>query len=260
MSDKGAIGVRKNLSIYDETHPIDKKVIVVGNSPTVLDEEYGEIIDNYDIVIRVNRCITEGYEKYIGKRIDIWATTRTNSIENWVPENYKDIQYLWTRTKKPKPGSTFLKLPKDFPNFGERYIMYKNQKWWSNVEPFLKPFNLKYELDTGLITIITACRFFKDVTVHGFTFGTQSKDETNIAGYYRDSEVDEDGKHPEDKYWFSKFNRQWAKEKNKRRQILQTLIEEGIPEKNKEDKHGFSFKVNPIKILNRNEIFENKEK
>tara|TARA_B100001778_G_scaffold66610_1_gene52428 strand:+ start:2484 stop:3254 length:771 start_codon:yes stop_codon:yes gene_type:complete len=247
MSDK---------TIYDVRHPIDKKVIVVGNSPSILKKEYGEIIDSYDIVIRVNRCITQGYEKHIGKKIDIWATTRTDSIKSWVPENYKDIQYLWTRTKKPKPGSNFLKLPKDFPNYGGRYIMYKNQKWWSNVEPFLKPFNLKQELDTGLITILTACRFFNDVTVHGFTFGTQSDDETNISGYYRDLEVDEDGKHPEDKWWFSKFNLKWAKEKNKRRQILQTLIKEGIPMKNKEDKHGFPFEAKPVKILNRNEIFD----
>ena len=255
MSDK-AIGVRENISMYEEYHPIDKKVIVVGNSPSILEKDYGEIIDSYDVVIRVNRCITKGYEKNIGKRIDIWATTRTDTYGPWVPENYKDIQYLWTRTKKPKPGSDYLKLPKDFPNYGERYIMYKNQKWWRNVEPFLKPFNLKKELDTGLITIFTACRFFKDVTVHGFTFGTQSEGENNITGYYRESEVNEDGKHPEDEWWFSKMNLQWAKEKGKRRQILQKLIKDGIPKKNNPDHHGFPFKVKPIKILNRNEIFD----
>ena len=34
MSDK-AIGVRENISMYEEYHPIDKKVIVVGNSPSI---------------------------------------------------------------------------------------------------------------------------------------------------------------------------------------------------------------------------------
>ena len=67
MSDN-AIGVRENISMYEEYHPIDKKVIVVGNSPSILEKEYGEIIDSYDVVIRVNRCITKGYEKYIGKK------------------------------------------------------------------------------------------------------------------------------------------------------------------------------------------------
>jgi len=240
----------------DRKYDDKSKVIIVGNSPSILEKDYGDIIDSYDVVIRVNRCITEGYEKHIGKKIDIWATTRTDTYGPWVPENYKEIKSLWTRTGKPKPGSDFLKLPKDFPNYGERYIMSKNQKWWRNVEPFLKPFKLKRELDTGLITIITACRFFKDVTVHGFTFGTQNDDETNISGYYRDLEVDEDGKHPEDKWWFSKVNRRWAGEKGKRRQILQTLIKEGIPKKDKSEKYGFPFEVKPIKILNRNEIFD----
>ena len=134
--------------------------------------------------------------------------------------------------------------------------MSKNQKWWRNVQPFLKPFGLKKELDTGLITIITACRFFKDVTVHGFTFGTQSDDDTNLAGYYRKSELDENGKHHEDDAWFSKLNLAWGKEKHKRRQVLQTLVKEGIPKKKKDEKHGFPFKTKPVKILNRNEIFD----
>ena len=44
------------------------RVIIIGNSPSILLQEYGELIDSYDVVIRVNRCVTKGFEKYIGKK------------------------------------------------------------------------------------------------------------------------------------------------------------------------------------------------
>ena len=41
------------------------KVIIIGNSPIVLDNDYGSRIDSYDIVIRINHCPTIGFENNI---------------------------------------------------------------------------------------------------------------------------------------------------------------------------------------------------
>ena len=88
--------------------------------------------------------------------------------------------------------------------------MYKNQKWFKNYKTFLSPFELKHEPCTGLLTILTACRFYDDITVHGFTFGTQSDNKHRLSGYYRDSELisDDSGSlvHPEDELWYSERN------------------------------------------------------
>ena len=51
----------------------DKKVIIIGNSPSILEDECGDIIDSYDIVIRVNRCITKGFEKNIFGRLRLMS-------------------------------------------------------------------------------------------------------------------------------------------------------------------------------------------
>ena len=72
----------QNENEYDSK----SKVIIVGNSPTVLNYENGKWIDSFDVVIRVNRCATEGFEKNIGSKTDIW----------------KDCQSLWTSTTKSK--------------------------------------------------------------------------------------------------------------------------------------------------------------
>lgn len=44
---------------------------VVGNSPIILDKEYGDDIDSHDVVIRFNIAETEGYEKHVGSKKNI---------------------------------------------------------------------------------------------------------------------------------------------------------------------------------------------
>jgi hypothetical protein len=258
-ADGHIINFEASISIFDGVERDQKsKVIIVGNSPSILLQEYGELIDSYDVVIRVNRCLTTGFEKYIGKKIDIWATTRTDNIDDFVPENYKDIRYLWKRTH-----SYDLELPEDFPEEvqKEHYIMYKNQKWFKNYKTFLSPFELKHEPCTGLLTILTACRFYDDITVHGFTFGTQSDNKHRLSGYYRDSELisDDSGSlvHPEDELWYSERNTKIIGDRSesiKKREILKELVENGIPKKQKKHKNGFQVAHPPLNILNKAEL------
>jgi len=63
---------RSTLNIYDFVR--GKSVIVVGNNSTALEVEQGELIDSYDIVVRFGKGIPDGYERYIGRRTDIWVT------------------------------------------------------------------------------------------------------------------------------------------------------------------------------------------
>ena len=44
---------------------------VVGNSPIILEKEYGDDIDSHDVIIRFNIAETEGYEKHVGSKRNI---------------------------------------------------------------------------------------------------------------------------------------------------------------------------------------------
>ena len=46
----------------------DASIAIVGNSPIILNNEYGEFIDSHDYVFRFNDSKTEGFEKHTGKR------------------------------------------------------------------------------------------------------------------------------------------------------------------------------------------------
>jgi hypothetical protein len=57
-----------------------KNILLVGNGPSVKDQELGELIDSYDRVVRFNWYHTEGYEKYVGAKTDIWFTTVADPV------------------------------------------------------------------------------------------------------------------------------------------------------------------------------------
>lgn len=54
---------------------IDEKprAIIIGNSPSVLNYEYGEYIDSFDIVIRCNWYKIKNFEKHVGTKTSIWS-------------------------------------------------------------------------------------------------------------------------------------------------------------------------------------------
>lgn len=46
------------------------KVLIHGNSEKVLDYKLGNIIDSFNLVVRCNDYVTEGYEEYVGSKTD----------------------------------------------------------------------------------------------------------------------------------------------------------------------------------------------
>ena len=57
------------------------KVILIGNSSIDETKEVGFQIDNdFDLVVRMNRYQTEGFENYIGSKTNIWSLNRTISL------------------------------------------------------------------------------------------------------------------------------------------------------------------------------------
>jgi hypothetical protein len=54
---------------------------VVGNAPTIVENEYGDIIDSHDVIVRFNRATTTGLETKIGSRTDILVVNASNSLK-----------------------------------------------------------------------------------------------------------------------------------------------------------------------------------
>lgn len=67
-----------------------KTCAVVSNSGSLLEHEYGNLIDNHDVVMRANRCIVKGFETYVGSRTDIRLLNTHCSNHIFDNSYYKD--------------------------------------------------------------------------------------------------------------------------------------------------------------------------
>tara|TARA_Y100001963_G_scaffold143915_1_gene215391 strand:- start:1105 stop:1770 length:666 start_codon:yes stop_codon:yes gene_type:complete len=184
------------------------KVIIVGNNPILLEKNYGEFIDSYDIVIRINRCTTKGLEKHTGTKTDIWATTylhydksfnHEDHYDAFIPNNFDELLAIWYRT--PITKSKLIRLPLKNQ---KTYIMSKNTQFKNNFPEYYKiQKNLKSEFDTGLLTILTSTLFYKDITIIGFDFFEKYNSfSKNVEGYYKNF-IDKNILEIENKMWES---------------------------------------------------------
>ena len=202
------------------------RVIIIGNSPVILQHEYGSVIDSFNTIIRINHCPTIGYESSIGSRTDVWSTTHQRFHPDFWPHNSKLTQ-IWTRTPTVR-----LEIPPDVDMSNTHTMtLLKCSQWKNGITKKGKSFSslctpLSHEPCTGIATILASTQWDWDITIHGFTFYTESK---NATGYYREGQLDEKGNHPEDKYWEKSDNDGFAsiQEGTRRQKIIDTLVNDG---------------------------------
>ena len=101
------------------------KVLLMGNGCSAVEHKMGKVIDSeFDLVLRMNRFKTEGYEEYVGSKTDIWVVSdnafqwvrnKTEGIEgsnNW--KNYDAIYIGIPSFKYPHLSDTEEGLSKQF--------------------------------------------------------------------------------------------------------------------------------------------------
>ena len=71
------------------------RYLLIGNGPSVLDQELGSVIDDFDgLVIRFNDYRTEGWERYVGSRTDIWWTTIFYPHPKKLETEYHEVSFV----------------------------------------------------------------------------------------------------------------------------------------------------------------------
>jgi len=193
-----------------------KKLIVIGNSPTIFLENLGSQINQFDTVVRINKCKTENYKEKIGEKISIWACTKPENNDYFLPKEYDKINEIWFRTKKSindfkKSNEYFGLSSSEVIKDKKVVILYDKNKtrprdnasYFRSVTNSLKTKGVEIELKslkemsyepcTGLLTILKAIEYFSDthdIYLLGFTFGLESP-EKEFYEYYRIDEVNE---------------------------------------------------------------------
>ena len=153
------------------------KILIIGNGPSAIEKEYGEIIDSnrWDIVMRFNRWNKnddgtehEDYSKYIGTRCDYWMINdlrlqvgidRRNDYSGVfvVCPKFKYNHQLFEQIENQCENVKF--MPVEYEDYINENIVNFSPQWPS----------------TGVIGMYFATLHFTEVVLHGFDTYSQDK-------------------------------------------------------------------------------------
>ena len=176
---------------------MNKKVVVVGSAPTLLLKELGSKIDEFDIVIRINNYVIEGYEKHVGTKTNIFA--RGQSPDFLCNRDAKDYDEIWIKKGVQKWKNRFNYIPmKNFDKGNVEELKVKQVKLDRAVKFINKNGNPDSRIvvneTTGLSTIRKAIdKFYSEgnpIHIVGFNCWnidreTKKEDVSKRFSYYR---------------------------------------------------------------------------
>ena len=146
-----------------------EKVIIVGNGSSIFEKEYGDKIDSFDLVCRMNRGYFEGrkgYEKNVGNRTDILIVH-----DGFMTEEYFSDE-VFNSLEKILVGTPAFKWDTEVNRIKETYSDYLDKIEFipKNCEDKLKNIS-DFEQgwpSTGLIGSMYILQNYENVTLIGF--------------------------------------------------------------------------------------------
>jgi hypothetical protein len=184
----------------------DKKVVFVGPAPYLIDEGLGSLIDDYDIICRVNDIIPPSeIRKDYGSRTDVmfhnlgtpFQDGLKRKIESY-PEDFKNLKMVACPVIKSDYSDTnYLEWPDTYVsnvvrNF-EALNVHKTPLSWIGVKDYKKLYHkigVEFNCGVGGIAMLLNCPL-KELFITGFTFyiGGDSHDELYYEGHWDKEEL-----------------------------------------------------------------------
>ena len=163
-----------------------QKVVVVANAGLKNCKMAGYEIDNFDIVIRMNRFKTSDYEEYVGTKTDIWCINRkillqkTNRYFGFYNQHWEEYKVKYPTLNKcvmmtychEKDEAEGLRkediIIKNDIEVADTYsVMCELSDRWREIyhnDEFHKP-------GTGILTILHYLNLYGKVHIHNFDWG-----------------------------------------------------------------------------------------
>ncbi len=146
-----------------------KEILLIGNGPSCLDKEFGELIDSHDIVVRFNNFETKSFEKFVGKKTNYWVKTIMSNKHDKVIFDKKFFTYPSIVSQNTEKLNSLINngytiVPVSFYDKINKLIN-KNNSWAT----------------TGLVMIFYFIEEGYTIKIHGFDFFK------NGVHYYEDN-------------------------------------------------------------------------
>lgn len=145
------------------------KIIIIANGESILQNNYGDLIDEFPVVGRINNYQIDGYQKYIGSKTSIWFNGANQGLQKR-KEFPNEIIVLIPSLVQKKKGALDKIIKSRLGIQNNRY----NQITIKKISEYEKKC-YSDRLTTGTLSILWAIENYKEVYIHGFDFFIDSK-------------------------------------------------------------------------------------
>ena len=149
-------------------------ILIIGNGRSVLDYSFGEQINKFTVVGRINNYSTKKYEDYVGHKTDIWFNGANQNLKKRKTIPSEVVVFIPPEILHRKGETINHRISKKLNISKEKYSLVPLE----TMEQYEKQLGVMRPT-TGTSSILWALGNYKIVIIHGFDFFIDSKTHYN---------------------------------------------------------------------------------
>jgi len=149
-------------------------ILIIGNGRSVLDYSFGEQINKFTVVGRINNYSTKKYEDYVGYKTDIWFNGANQNLKKRRNIPSEVVVFIPPEILHRKGEAIYHRISKQLNISKEKYslVPLETMEHYEKILGVTRP-------TTGTSSILWAIENYKKVIIHGFDFFINSKTHYN---------------------------------------------------------------------------------
>ena len=168
-----------------------KEILIIGNGRSVLDHSFGEQINKFSIVGRINNYSIDNYAEYVGGKTDIWFNGANQNLKRQKVIHNEIVVFIPPEILRRKKEKIHNRISRRLHIEKEKYslIPLETMEYYEILTGVKRPM-------TGTACILWAVENFEKVIIHGFDFFIDSKSHYNdnfITKWLIDWEINKKG-------------------------------------------------------------------
>ena len=149
-------------------------ILIIGNGRSVLDYSFGEQINEFTVVGRINNYSTKKYEDYVGQKTNIWFNGANQNLKKRKRIPSEVVVFIPPEILHRKGEAIYHRISKRLNISKDKYSLVPLE----TMEQYEKQLGVTRPT-TGTSSILWAMEIYKKVIIHGFDFFIDSKTHYN---------------------------------------------------------------------------------
>lgn len=150
---------------------MNSKILIIANGPSVLNRNFGDEIDKFEEVARINNYKTKDFQKFTGSKTTVWFNGGNQNLKKNILPPKKVIVFIPYEILLRKEKKIKSQLSKKLDMIPNDFEIIKKEKM-----KFYEDFSNIKRPTTGFNSIMWSIENYEQVIIHGFDFFQDGKE------------------------------------------------------------------------------------